>query len=207
MHGARTITVPWAESGSQWTLLFEAFAVLVMEQVASLNKAAKLLGVSWKEAQTLRKQAVRRGLARRSIDEIEYVGMDEKSFGKKERFITVLTDLTGERVLDVAPSKSSEPARTVLTAIPERAEKFFRHWYFWATHSRIPELIRVAKMIEAHLDNILTYFRHGITNAFTKGMNSKIQENKSAARGLKNFENYRIAILFCCGKLDMRLQQ
>lgn len=116
-HGARTIRVPWAEAGSQWTLLFEAFAVLVMERVASLTKAARLLGISWKEAHTLRKHAVRRGLERRTIEQIDYLGIDEKSFGKKERFITVLTDLAGERVLEVAPSKSSAAAKAVLAVI------------------------------------------------------------------------------------------
>jgi len=326
-HGARAIPVPWAETGSRWTLLFEAFAVMVMEQVPSLTKAASILGLSWKEAHTVRKHAVARGLERRTVDQTEYLGIDEKSFGKKERFITVLTDLTGERVLEVAPSKSSEAARAVLEVIPQQerslvqavamdmnaamekacreqvphadivydkfhiekhlsdamgkvrsrehkklqaegipifkrtrylflrrpeqwskaqraqyrdikrefgatrfsqsrigrmwaaresfrpfwnyvsetwAAKYFQRWYFWATHSRISELIRVAKMLKAHLDNILTYFRHGITNAFTEGMNSKIQEIKSAARGFRNFENYRIAILFSCGKLDMK---
>ncbi|MBI5181443.1 MAG: transposase, partial [Nitrospirae bacterium] len=36
-----------------------------------------------------------------------------------------------------------------------------------------------------------------------EGLNSKIQQIKSAARGFRNFENYRIAILFFCGKLNM----
>ena len=36
-----------------------------------------------------------------------------------------------------------------------------------------------------------------------EGINSKIQQVKSAARGFRNFYNYRIAILFHCGKLNM----
>lgn len=250
-----------------------------------------------------------------------------KSFGRKERFITVLGDLSGERVLEVAPSKSTDAARTVFQAIPEkeRAEvkgvamdmtaafeaaaremmpqaaiiydkfhieqmlskamdtvrriahkdllrkgitvlvgkryvflrrrarwterdedqyreveqefgaakfaqstvgrawamketfplfwdyvypgaaiRFFRRWYFWATHSRLEPFIHVARTIKERLDGVLTYFAHGITNAFAEGMNSKIQDLKSAARGYRNFENYRTAILFHCGGLDMR---
>ena len=61
----------------------------------------------------------------------------------------------------------------------------------------------VAKKLKRHLDNILTYLKHRITNAVAEGLNSKIQQVKSAARGFRNFENYRIAILFYCGKLDM----
>jgi transposase len=58
-----------------------------------------------------------------------------------------------------------------------------------------------------HLDNILTYLKHRITNAVAEGLNSKIQQVKSAARGFRKFENYRIAILFFCGKLDMYPQK
>ena len=36
-------------------------------------------------------------------------------------------------------------------------------------------LIDVAKMLRRHLDNILTYMRHQITNAMMEGFNSKIQ--------------------------------
>jgi hypothetical protein len=37
----------------------------------------------------------------------------------------------------------------------------------------------------------------------TEGLNSKIQMIKSNARGFRSFENYRIRILFFCGKLDL----
>jgi transposase len=61
----------------------------------------------------------------------------------------------------------------------------------------------VAKLMKRHLDNILTYLRHQITNAMMEGFNSKIQTIKANARGYRNFANYRIAILFHCGELDL----
>ena len=87
------------------------------------------------------------------------------------------------------------------------ARNFFRKWYWWATHSRLKPVAEVANLLKRHLDNILTYLKHRITNAVTEGLNSKIQQVKSAARGFRNFENYRIAILFYCGKLDMYPQK
>lgn len=83
------------------------------------------------------------------------------------------------------------------------AEKFFQRWYWWATHSRLKPMIDVAKMLKRHLSNILTYLRHQITNAMMEGFNSKIQTIKANARGYRNFANYRIAILFYCGKLAL----
>lgn len=58
-------------------------------------------------------------------------------------------------------------------------------------------------MLKRHLDNLLTYLEHRITNAVTEGLNSKIQGLKAAARGFRNFRNYRTRILFFCGKLDL----
>ena len=64
-------------------------------------------------------------------------------------------------------------------------------------------LIEVAQMLKRHLENLLTYLEHRITNAVTEGLNSKVQSLKSAARGFRSFANFRIRILFFCGKLDL----
>src|SRR5690606_17681398 len=41
----RTVSVPWARPGSGFTLLFEAFAMLLIENEMPVNKAAGILGV------------------------------------------------------------------------------------------------------------------------------------------------------------------
>jgi transposase len=58
------------------------------------------------------------------------------------------------------------------------ALRHWKHWYFWATHSRLEPVVKVARMIHGHLDNVLTYFDHRITNATCEGLNSKIQTIK-----------------------------
>jgi transposase len=64
------------------------------------------------------------------------------------------------------------------------AELYWKEWYFWATHSRLKPVIQVAKMIHEHLDNVLTYFDHRITNAVSEGLNSKIQTVKKTPAGI-----------------------
>jgi transposase len=85
----------------------------------------------------------------------------------------------------------------------EAAKSFFQSWYFWATHSKLRPIINAAKTIKRHIKGTLAYLKHHITNAVTEGLNSKIQSIKSNARGFRNFQNYRIAILFHCGKLNL----
>ena len=64
-------------------------------------------------------------------------------------------------------------------------------------------MVKVARMIKRRLPNLLTWFRHRISNGPAEGFNSHIQSIKSAARGFRNFDNYRTRILFFCGKLKL----
>ena len=83
------------------------------------------------------------------------------------------------------------------------AERYFKAWYFWATHSRLAPIIAAAKTLKRHLANLLTYFTHRITNATSEGVNSKIQTVKLMACGYRNREHYKTAIYFHCGGLDL----
>jgi transposase len=58
---------------------------------------------------------------------------------------------------------------------PKCAEAYFRRWYYWVTHSRLTPMIKAAKTLKAHLANIMTYFKHRISNAVAEGLNSKIR--------------------------------
>jgi transposase len=64
------------------------------------------------------------------------------------------------------------------------ADLYWKEWYFWATHSRLKPVKKVARMIRNHLENVLTYFDHRITNAVSEGLNSKIQTIKKTPTGI-----------------------
>jgi transposase len=83
------------------------------------------------------------------------------------------------------------------------ARKHFRCWYNWATHSRLKPMIETARMLKRRLPNILTYLAHRITNATSESLNAKIQWVKYTARGFRNKNNFRTAIYFHCGGLNL----
>jgi transposase len=317
--GVKTIAAPWADKHSRFTLLFEAFAVQALLACSNVKRAAELLRLDWHATHAIMQRAVDRGLVRRSTEEVRYLGLDEKSFGKGHSYVSVLTDLDQSRVLDVAPDRTQEAAESLVKTLPaeqreqvravamdmwqpfaaavqqqapeaeivhdkfhvakhlneavdqvrrqenkvlraegderlvgskqlwlfapqnlsrERkrqlealkqealktsrawaikehfrrfwnytyarsASEFFESWYGWAVRSRLGPIRKVAKMLRRHEDNLLSYFRHRITNAVTEGLNSRIQYLKSAARGFRNFAHYRTRILFYCGKLHL----
>ncbi len=83
------------------------------------------------------------------------------------------------------------------------AQAFFEAWSARAMRSRIEPIKTVTKMLGRHRDGLLNYTRHRITNTAAEGFNSIIQTIKANARGFRSFDNFRIRILFFCGKLDL----
>ena len=317
--GVKTCSVPWAEPHGRFTLMFEAFAIRVLQAAANTEPARKLLKLSWRSVQNIMDRAVERGLALRELDEVKHVGMDEKSFGRGQDYVSVMTDIDESRVLEVSRGHDEEAANELWDTLsqeqkdnvaavamdmwqafensavrhvpkadivhdrfhiskhlneavdkvrrqehkalkkdgdetlkgtkqlwlfnPENisdahweefealkdmelktaragaireqfrwfweyqyagnAKKFFRLWYQWASRCRLEPIKKVAKMLKRRLANILTWFRHHISNGPAEGFNSRIQSIKSAARGFRNFNNYRTRILFFCGKLEL----
>ena len=59
-------------------------------------------------------------------------------------------------------------------------------------------------MIKNYLSNVLTCFKHRISNAVAEGLNSKIQTVKVNARGYRFLDGFINSILFYCGGLDMK---
>ena len=319
-HGTKQIRVPWAEDSSRFTALFECLAIDWMKQ-ASISAVAEQLRLSWDEAAGIQERAVRRGLARRQADPVRYLGIDETSFQRGHKYVSVVSDLEKPRVLFVADDRKREsldafwsamtPAqlsaiegvamdmwepfigavtesvpggrdkivfdkfhvakhlgdavdkirrrenrdlqtegKDLLTGTkydwlrhPDRfsfgewrqflrlarrsdlktarawglkeefmrfwdyhyqgaADRHFRWWYGWAVRSRLEPMKKVARMIASHYDNIVTYFKHPITNAAAEGLNASIQRVKGMARGFRNPKRFRMAIYFHCGGLD-----
>jgi len=85
------------------------------------------------------------------------------------------------------------------------AEAYLKRWYFWATHSRIPAIIKAAHTVRDHWDGILRWFHSGITNAVLEGLNSLIQAAKARARGYRTAKNFITMAYLIAGQLTFNL--
>jgi len=315
------VAVPWAQARSRWTLVFEAFALRVLQNSRSLSRGGELLRLDWSSVQRILERAVERGLARRELDTVRHVGLDEKSFGRGQDYVSVLTDLNPEapRVLEVVEDRDTVAAGQLLESLPPAqreaveavaidlsaayaaavaaklpravvvhdrfhlskllgeavdkvrraenkqllasgdqrlvgtrylwlwhpdelsgkkldafeavayqklrtarayyhrimflefwqqpglpaAQSYFAQWYHEAQRSGLEPIKKAAATFKAHLPGLLQYFVHRITNAVTEAFNATIQSLKANARGFRNFEHYRIRILFFLGRLDL----
>lgn len=117
-HGVVTVQVPWAEPHGRFTLMFEAFAVKVIQAARSFVQAMEILKVDWHTIQQIVQRAVERGLMRRATDEVKQVGMDEKSFGRGHDYVSIMTDLKGQRVLDVVKDRDTASAVKLWETLP-----------------------------------------------------------------------------------------
>ena len=319
--GVKTIEVPWAARHSRFTLMFEEIAILVLQHSANTQSASKILRLGWHAVNEIMNRAVERGISRRIPEAIPQIGIDEKSFRRGHKYVTLLNDLDGGRVLDVVEDRTLEASEQLLqtltsqqrecvtsvsadmwkpfaTAIenflpdadivhdrfhiskylndgvdmvrrqesrtlqkdgntslvgskfqwlrnPENmnntqkdafdkllecelktgiawsqknifrefwncstefsAKLFFGQWCEMVEKSELKPMIKVKELLERHIDNILNFFKHRVTNAVSEGLNSKIQMIKATARGFHSFDSYRTRILFYCGKLDMNI--
>lgn len=116
-------------------------------------------------------------------------------------------EYTALRSLDLKTSKACAIKDNLRHMWDYKYEKcmrdYFDKWYFWATHSRIEPVKKAAKTLKNHIDNIVTYAKHHITNALGESINAKIEKFKRMACGFRNRAHYRIAIYFHCGGLDL----
>ena len=314
--------------------MFECFAIEVLLACQSVSAACELMGLNWGSAQRIidrgspvrrpplfpsASSAVERGLARRSLEGIERVGMDEKSFGRGQDYIGLLNDLDGSRVVEVTPGNDTESGRRLWQSLDKaqrekvkaaamdmsagfaaatrleapqalivydkfhvsallnkavdlvrrqehrklseegdeslkgtkqlwlynpinlseerlaqfeevlegnlktsrawlvkenfcgfwdqegrwQGEGYFKKWYSHAIRTRLEPIKKVARTLKKHLEGLLNYFEHRITNAASESINSRIQALKANARGFRDFDNYRTRILFFLGKLHM----
>lgn len=103
-HGVRVVKLPWAEPSARFTALLEALAIEWLK-AASQKAVAGLLNLSWEEIHGIMQRAVKRGLERRQAEPVARIGVDEKAYRKGHKYLTLVNDLVGGRVLYVAEDR------------------------------------------------------------------------------------------------------
>lgn len=91
------------------------------------------------------------------------------------------------------------------TREPSEAIEGLHWWYYWVTHSRIPEMIKVAGSIKVHWKGLVAYLETRLTNGPMEAINGIIQTAKRKARGFRNFEYFKTTIYLIGSKLKFDL--
>jgi transposase len=84
------------------------------------------------------------------------------------------------------------------------AGRFFQEWSTEVENCPLAPMKKVAKTLAKNLLGLINYVKWKLTNGYAEAVNGLIQELKTIARGFRRFENFRSAILFFLGALDLQ---
>ena len=79
----------------------------------------------------------------------------------------------------------------------------FSDWNSFVLWEAIPELSKVATMFSNHIQGVCNALVETASNAMAERLNGKIQIIKTIGRGYRKFDNFRSAILFFNGGLNL----
>lgn len=124
--GVRTEQVEWARHGSGFTRAFEE-NVAYLAQTMDKTSVQRVLGINWRTVGAIVHRVVRERLDGKRLDELRVIGVDEFSYRKRHRYLTVVVDHERRRVVWASEGKSSETlGRFFLDLGPERAARIER---------------------------------------------------------------------------------
>jgi len=104
----RQVEVPWARQGSGFTLLFEAFAMALIEREMPINKVAGLLQVYPQRIWTIFNYWISIAYCDDKQDGVTVLGIDETSSKKGHEYVTIAVDMEERRVLHATEGKGKE---------------------------------------------------------------------------------------------------
>ncbi len=117
----KTIQTPWADGYERHTYLFERLAIDILQGTKNQTKTASLLRCSFNVVNRIIHNSVSRGLKNRPSDcYFEHLSIDEKSFKKGYKYVTVLSDPISGIVIDVSENRDYNSCEQLLkSAIKE----------------------------------------------------------------------------------------
>lgn len=88
----------------------------------------------------------------------------------------------------------------------EEAEDVLKSFLSWASHSRLKPMVKLAKSIREHKEDILRTVEYGITSAQVEAMNNKIKLIQRTAYGFRNIQNLIDMIMLYCSSVGRNLK-
>jgi len=103
----RVADVPWARKGSRYTLLFEAYSMLLAEKLP-VEQARKFVRISHTSFTNIVAHWVGKAVNEDDLSGVEILSIDETSFKRGQSYVTVVCDAKARRVIDVEDGRGSE---------------------------------------------------------------------------------------------------
>ena len=96
--GVKTMAVPWAQPGSVFTRAFENEVAWFLQRTDQTT-AARYFGISWLTAGRIAQRVVAEKLDGSLLKDLRFLGVDEISYGRPRKFLTIVVDHERGRVI------------------------------------------------------------------------------------------------------------
>ena len=121
--GVRREQVPWAGLKSRFTTPFEEMCAYLCRATDKTTVTA-VLGIAWATVGRITERVVARKLDESRLEGLRRIGVDEFSYRRRHRYMTVIVDHDRRRVVWAAPGSQYETLRDFFRALgPERCAK------------------------------------------------------------------------------------
>jgi transposase len=121
--GKRVEAVAWAAHGSVFTYECEELAAY-LAQVTDKTRVTELMGISWSTVGAIVRRVVERKLPSDLLDGLRRIGVDEFSYRKRHKYLTVVVDHDRRRVVWAAKGHDSATLKRFFDELgPERCSK------------------------------------------------------------------------------------
>jgi transposase len=199
-HGVVVASVPWARHGARHTTVFED-TVAWMATRTSKSTLELLLRIAWRTVGAIVTRVVDDGVAARDpLEGLKRIGIDEISYKKGHRYITIVVDHDTGRLVWAAPGRDRKTLKAFFHALGETRCAAVTHvsadaaqWIADEVAENCPNAVRCADPfhIVAWAGDALDQVRRDTWNAARKGgMSVHARDLKGARYALwKNPEN------------------
>lgn len=182
-HGVKTVEVPWARPGSGFTMLMEAFIMVLIQGGMTAAQAARLIDEHDTRLWRVLRHYVDEARDRQDLSQVTAMGVDETSRSKGHNYITVFMDLDekNRRVIFATEGKDAETIkdfRHELEAHGGRAEQIEE-----ACLDMSPAFIR--GLTEQFPQTQLTFDNFHLMQLLTKAVDETRREEQKAHPELK----------------------
>ncbi len=105
--GVRVEELPWAAPASRFTHDFEEMTAY-LARITDKTKVTEIMGISWVTVGSIVERIVSGRLDPERLDNLRRIGVDEFSYRKRHRYITVVVDHDRQRVIWAGEGRSAE---------------------------------------------------------------------------------------------------
>jgi transposase len=116
----KQVQLPWSRAESHFTLLFEAYAMMLVESEMPMSKVASALRVVDNRLWRVFKHWVEQAVAKDNLEKVERVGIDETSTKKGHQYVTVCADLDTRRVVYVGEGRGAAIVGSLATTLSQK---------------------------------------------------------------------------------------